>query len=69
MTAAWAKRLRGAHLGAWYVLATALVLVAIGAVVLAQLALPWVERNPRAVAVWLSERAGRPVAFDTLDTE
>ena len=30
MTAAWAKRLRGAHLGAWYVLATALVLVAIG---------------------------------------
>ncbi|WP_394000787.1 YhdP family protein [Luteimonas sp. WGS1318] len=69
MTAAWAKRLRGAHLGAWYVLATALVLVAIGAVVLAQLALPWVERNPRAVAHWLSERAGRPVAFDTLESE
>lgn len=69
MTAAWAKRLRGAHLGAWYVLATALVLVAIGAIVLAQLALPWVERNPRTVAMWLSERAGRPVAFDTLDTE
>ncbi|KLJ01688.1 YhdP family protein [Luteimonas sp. FCS-9] len=69
MTAAWATRLRRAHLGAWYVAALTLVLVAIGAVALAQLALPWVERNPRTVERWLSERAGRPVAFETLRTQ
>ncbi|MBB3343368.1 YhdP family protein [Luteimonas sp. RC10] len=69
MTAAWAKRLRRAHLGAWYVAALSVVLVAVGAVALAQLALPWVERNPRSVERWLSERAGRPVAFETLRTQ
>lgn len=69
MNAAWATRLRGARRGAWYVLAAALVLLALGAVVVAQVALPWVERNPRSVERWLSERADRPVAFDTLDTE
>ncbi|NYZ62627.1 YhdP family protein [Luteimonas deserti] len=68
MSAAWPRRLRRVHAGAWYTVAASLVLVAIVAVVLAQLALPWVERNPRAVERWLSERSGRPVAFDTLDT-
>lgn len=61
-------RLRRVHVGAWYMMAAALVLVAIAAVVLAQLALPWVERHPRTVERWLSERTQRPVTFDTLDT-
>ena len=67
MTAAWAARLHRVRRSAWYLVAAVLVTMALVAVVAAQVALPWLERNPRTVASWLSERAGRPVAFDTLD--
>ncbi|WP_159678508.1 YhdP family protein [Luteimonas sp. 9C] len=67
MTAAWAARLRRVRKSAWYLAAAVLVTMALVAVAAAQLALPWLERHPQAVAAWLGERAGRPVAFDTLD--
>ena len=69
MTAAWVSRLRRAHTGAWYFAVAVLVAMALVAVVVAQFALPWLERNPQTVATWLGERAGRPVAFDTLDAD
>lgn len=69
VTAAWAARLRRAHAGVWYLALAVLVTMALVAVVVAQFALPWLERNPQTVATWLSERAGRPVAFDTLDAD
>ncbi|MDR7193132.1 YhdP family protein [Luteimonas terrae] len=64
---AWASRLHRARRSAWYLVAAVLVTMALVAVAAAQFALPWLERNPQAVASWLGERAGRPVAFDTLD--
>lgn len=67
MTATWATRLHRVRRSAWYLAAAVLVTMALVAVVAAQFALPWLERNPQTVASWLSERAGRPVAFDTLD--
>ena len=69
MSAAWTARLRRARKGAWYLAAAGLVAMALVAVAAAQFALPWLERNPRAVAAWLGERTGRPVAFDTLDAQ
>ncbi|WP_410970971.1 hypothetical protein, partial [Salmonella sp. SAL04269] len=32
-------------------------------------ALPLAERHPDRIAAWLSDRAGRPVAFDRVRTE
>lgn len=69
MTAAWAARLRRARRSAWYLVAAIVVTMALVAMAAAWFALPWLERNPQTVAGWLSERAGRPVAFDTLDAE
>ncbi|MCD9031496.1 TIGR02099 family protein [Luteimonas sp. Y-2-2-4F] len=53
----------------WYLLALVLVLMALTAGVASQLLLPLAERHPERVAQWLSERSGRPVRFDTLETE
>ncbi len=52
----------------WYVLAVALVCVALLVTVFSQL-LPLAERHPDRVEAWLSERAGRPVAFDQVRTQ
>ena len=60
-------RLRRLRRYAIYATAGVLVLVALLVGTLNQL-LPLVERHPERVAAWLSERAGQPVAFDTLDT-
>ncbi|MGB3392079.1 MAG: hypothetical protein WBA56_01405, partial [Stenotrophomonas sp.] len=60
-------RLRRLRRYAIYATAAVLVLVALLVGTLNQL-LPLVERHPERVAAWLSERAGQPVAFDTLDT-
>ena len=62
------RRLRLARRSLWYVTAISLVLLALGAAVMSQL-LPLAERHPDRIAEWLSARAGRPVAFDRLDTE
>lgn len=62
------RRLRLARRGAWYVAASLLVLMALGAGVASQL-LPLAERHPERIAAWLSQRAGRPVAFDRVSTE
>ena len=61
------RRLRMARRGAGYTVALVLVLIALllGA---ASQVLPLVERHPDRVAAWLSERAGRPVAFDRMET-
>jgi uncharacterized protein (TIGR02099 family) len=62
------RRLRLARRGAWYVVAIALVTMALLAGVVSQL-LPLAERHPDRIAAWLSERAGRPVHFDKLETQ
>ncbi len=61
------RRLRVARRGVAYTVALALVLVAVllGA---ASQVLPLAESHPQRVAAWLSERAGRPVAFDRVET-
>lgn len=61
------RRLRHARRGAWYFVAIALVVVALVLGIASRL-LPLAEQHPDRVAAWLSERAGRPVAFDTIDT-
>lgn len=61
------RRLRMARRGLGYTVAVSLVLVAMLLGVASQL-LPFAERNPDRVASWLSERAGRPVAFDRVQT-
>jgi uncharacterized protein (TIGR02099 family) len=63
-------RLRLRHARRWlgYVLAALLVAMALGAGALSQL-LPLAERHPDRIAAWLSARAGRPVAFDRVETE
>ena len=61
------RRFRLARRGLWYALAIGLVLMALIAGVVSQL-LPLAERHPDRIAAWLSERAGRPVAFDKLET-
>ena len=62
------RRLRMARRGFGYVVALVLVLIALllGA---ASQVLPLAERHPDRIAAWLSERAGRPVAFDRVETQ
>src|SRR5690606_15859338 len=67
MDAGLRRALRRARRGAWYVVAIGLVLMALLAGITSQL-MPLVERHPGRVAEWLGERAGRPVAFDRLET-
>jgi len=62
------RGLRRAHSGLWYATVALLVLAAVVVGVTSQL-LPMAERNPDRVAAWLSDRAGRPVAFDTVQTQ
>ncbi|HMB43089.1 MAG TPA: hypothetical protein VKM00_04315, partial [Luteimonas sp.] len=61
------RRLRMARRGAWYAVAICLVLMAMMAGVLSQL-LPLVQNHPDHIAAWLSERAGRPVSFSSVET-
>ncbi|GAB3344800.1 YhdP family protein [Marilutibacter aestuarii] len=61
------RRFRLARRGLGYVVAVSLVLVAVLLGVASQV-LPLAERHPGKVAAWLSERAGRPVAFDRVET-
>ncbi|MDH5835692.1 YhdP family protein [Luteimonas kalidii] len=68
MTTPLRRRLRLARRGAWYVVVLGLVLAALAAGAVSRL-LPLAERHPDRVAAWLGERAGRPVAFDRLDTQ
>jgi len=63
----WRHRLRLLRRGLWYALALALVMVALLVTVVSQL-LPVLQAHPAQVAAWLSQRAGRPVAFDRLKT-
>ncbi len=62
------RRLRLARRGLWYALALVLVCTAVVLGVVSQV-LPLAEKNPDKVAAWLSARAGRPVAFDTVQTQ
>ncbi|MBK6332423.1 MAG: TIGR02099 family protein [Thermomonas sp.] len=62
------RRWRLLRRGAWYALAAALVLMALGSGLASQL-LPVAERHPDEIARWLSARAQRPVAFDAVQTE
>jgi uncharacterized protein (TIGR02099 family) len=62
------RHLRMARRGLGYTVAIALVLVAL-VLGVASRVLPLAERNPERIAQWLSERAGRTVAFDAVDTE
>ena len=68
MTTPLRRRLRLARRGAWYALALLLIAAALAAGAVSRL-LPLVERHPDRVAAWLGERAGRPVAFDRLETQ
>lgn len=60
-------RMRLARRGVGYVVAIVLVCMAVTLGVASQL-LPLVDRHPDRVAAWLSVRAGRPVAFDHVET-
>ena len=61
------RRMRMARRGVAYTVAIVLVLIALllGA---ASQVLPLAESHPERIAAWLSERAGRPVAFDRVET-
>jgi uncharacterized protein (TIGR02099 family) len=61
------RRLRIARRSVGYTVAIALVLVALVLGAASQV-LPLAERHPDRIAAWLSERAGRPVAFDRVET-
>src|SRR4249919_1801794 len=61
-------RLRLARRGLWYVVVAVLVTMALVAGAVSQL-LPLAERHPERVAAWLSDRVGRPVAFDKVETQ
>lgn len=61
------RRLRLARRAAFYVAAIGLVCVALLVGALSQ-ALPLVERHPDRLQAWLSERAGRPIHFDRVQT-
>src|SRR5690606_7232441 len=67
MTTPLRHRLRLARRGLLYALAAVVVLMALVAGAISRL-LPLAGRHPDRVAAWLGERAGRPVAFDRLDT-
>src|SRR5690606_22225677 len=60
-------RLRRIRRWAGYLVAIGLIVVALVVGATSQL-LPLAERNPERVAAWLSEKAGRPVAFDQVRT-
>lgn len=60
-------RLRLARRGIGYVVAIVLVCMAVTLGIASQV-LPLAERHPERIAKWLSERAGRPVAFDHVET-
>lgn len=62
------RRMRLARRAAWYAVAGALVCMALVLGVASQV-LPLAERHPDKIAAWLSERAGRPVAFDQVQTQ
>lgn len=62
------RRLRLARRGAVYGIAVVLVCMAVVLGIASQV-LPLAERHPDRVAAWLSERAGRPVAFDKVKTQ
>ncbi|HEX2596895.1 MAG TPA: YhdP family protein [Luteimonas sp.] len=68
MTTPLRRRLRLARRGAWYAVAIALVMMAVMAGIVSQL-LPLAERHPDRIAAWLSERAGRPIHFDKVETQ
>src|SRR6476660_2574437 len=68
MTTPLRRRLRLARRGAWYFVAIALVMMAVMAGIVSQL-LPLAERHPDRIAAWLSDRAGRPVHFDKVETQ
>ncbi|MCY7354934.1 MAG: TIGR02099 family protein [Lysobacter sp.] len=68
MPIAFRRHARTLHRAVWYALAAGLILMAMVAAVTSQL-LPMAERHPDRIAAWLSERAGRPVAFDRVETE
>ena len=68
MTTPVRRRWRLLRRGAWYALAAALVLLALGNGIGSQL-LPLVERHPDKVAAWLGVRVKGEVAFDHVDTE
>ncbi|MQS42302.1 TIGR02099 family protein [Xanthomonas translucens pv. translucens] len=59
--------LRLARRFAFYAVAIGLVCVALAVGALSQ-ALPFVERHPQRIQAWLSERAGRPIQFDRVET-
>lgn len=62
------RRLRFARRSVAYTGAVLLVLLAALLGVASQI-LPMAERNPDQIAAWLSQRAGRPVAFDRVETQ
>ncbi|KGM57105.1 hypothetical protein N799_13945 [Lysobacter arseniciresistens ZS79] len=62
------RHLRRVRRGLGYTVAVVLVLVALVLGVASQV-LPLAERNPERIAQWLSQRAGRPLAFDRVETE
>ena len=68
MTTPVRRRWRLLRRGAWYALAAALVLLALGNGIASQL-LPLVERHPDKVAAWLGARVRGEVAFDHVETE
>lgn len=61
------RHLRHARRGLGYSVAVLLVLVALVLGVASQV-LPMADRNPDRIAAWLSQRAGRPVSFDRVET-
>jgi uncharacterized protein (TIGR02099 family) len=61
------RRIRQTRRYASYALALTLVLLALLVGMAAQL-LPMVERHPQRVAAWLSERTGKTIQFDQLQT-
>ena len=68
MTTPIRRRWRLLRRGAWYALAAALVLLALGNGIGSQL-LPLVERHPDKIAAWLGVRVKSQVAFDAVETE
>lgn len=62
------RRLRLVRRGAVYGIAVVLVCMAVVLGIASQV-LPLAERHPDRIAAWLSERAGRPVAFDAVKTQ
>ena len=67
MAAPLRHRLRRIRRWAGYLVAVGVILVALVVGAASQL-LPLAERHPQRIAAWLSEVAGRPVAFDQVRT-